>query len=207
MKTGQWILAMLAVTGLAAAQDNKPTSKVVDVKYRDPDRIARLVYVPGVQGRADNEFHVIVVTGPAQAVSDYEAMVKRFDVPAPNIELRAYLVSGSAKEGVHHWWMQRLTSVALIPLTIWFVVSILSLPTFDHVAVIAWMSQTYTALFLILLVLVVTWHSQLGVRVVVEDYVHGGSKTLVLVLLTFIHAMVAVAGVFAVLKVAFGGAA
>ena len=117
------------------------------------------------------------------------------------------LGSGSAKEGVHHWWMQRLTSVALIPLTIWFVVSILSLPTFDHVAVIAWMSQTYTALFLILLVLVVTWHSQLGVRVVVEDYVHGGSKTLVLVLLTFIHAMVAVAGVFAVLKVAFGGAA
>ena len=117
------------------------------------------------------------------------------------------LGTGSAKEGVHHWWMQRLTSIALIPLTIWFVVSILSLPTFDHVAVIAWMSQSWTALFLILLVLVATWHSQLGVRVVVEDYVHGGSKTLVLVLITFIHAIVAVAGVFAVLKVAFGGAA
>jgi succinate dehydrogenase / fumarate reductase, membrane anchor subunit len=117
------------------------------------------------------------------------------------------LGTGSAKEGVHHWWLQRLTSIALIPLTIWFVVSILSLPTFDHVAVIAWMSQSWTALFLILLVLVATWHSQLGVRVVVEDYVHGGSKTLALVLITFIHAMVAVAGVFAVLKVAFGGAA
>src|SRR5581483_12015765 len=112
-----------------------------------------------------------------------------------------------AKEGVHHWWLQRLTSIALIPLTIWFVVSILSLPTFDHVAVIAWMSQTYTALFLILFVLVATWHSQLGLRVVVEDYVHGGSKTLTLVVITFIHAVVAVAGVFAVLKVAFGGAA
>ena len=117
------------------------------------------------------------------------------------------LGTGSAKEGVHHWWSQRLTSIALIPLTIWFVVSILSLPTFDHVAVIAWMSQSWTALFLILLVLVATWHSQLGVRVVVEDYVHGGSKTLALVLITFIHAIVAVAGVFAVLKVAFGGAA
>ena len=117
------------------------------------------------------------------------------------------LGTGSAKEGVHHWWQQRLTSIALIPLAIWFVVSLLSLPSFDHVAVIAWMSQSWTALFLILFVLVATWHSQLGVRVIVEDYVHGGTKTLTLVLFTFIHAVVAVAGVFAVLKVAFGGAA
>ena len=117
------------------------------------------------------------------------------------------LGTGSAKEGVHHWWLQRLTSIALIPLTIWFVVSLLSLPSFDHVVVISWMSGSWTALFLILFVLVATWHSQLGVRVVVEDYVHGGTKTLTLVVLTFIHAVVAVAGVFAVLKVAFGGAA
>jgi succinate dehydrogenase / fumarate reductase, membrane anchor subunit len=116
------------------------------------------------------------------------------------------LGTGSAKEGVHHWWLQRLTSIALIPLTIWFVVSLLSLPSFEHVAVIAWMSQSWTALFLVLFVLVVTWHSQLGVRVIVEDYAHGGSKTLALVLFTFIHTVVAVAGVFAVLKVAFGGA-
>jgi succinate dehydrogenase / fumarate reductase membrane anchor subunit len=117
------------------------------------------------------------------------------------------LGTGSAKEGVHHWWLQRLTSVALIPLTIWFVVSLLSLPSFDHVSVVAWMSGSWTALFLILFVLVATWHSQLGVRVVVEDYIHGASKTLTLVVITFIHAIVAVAGVFAVLKVAFGGAA
>jgi succinate dehydrogenase / fumarate reductase membrane anchor subunit len=113
---------------------------------------------------------------------------------------------GSAKEGVHHWWLQRLTSVALIPLTIWFVVSLLSLPSLEHVTVISWMAQSWTALLLILFILVATWHSQLGVRVVVEDYVHGGLKTLTLVVLTFIHALVAVAGVFAVLKVAFGGA-
>ena len=117
------------------------------------------------------------------------------------------LGTGSAKEGVHHWWLQRLTSIALIPLTIWFVVSLLSLASFDHDDVIRWMSGSWTALFLILFVLVATWHSQLGVRVVVEDYVHGGTKTLTLVVLTFIHAVVAVAGVFAVLKVAFGGAA
>jgi len=117
------------------------------------------------------------------------------------------LGAGSAKEGVHHWCMQRLTSLALVPLTIWFVVSLLSLPSFEHVTVISWMAQTWTALLLILFILVATWHSQLGVRVVVEDYVHGAAKTLTLVLITFIHAFLAAAGVFAVLKVAFGAAA
>lgn len=117
------------------------------------------------------------------------------------------LGTGSAKEGVRHWWLQRLTSIALVPLTIWFVVSLLSLPSFEHVTVVSWMAQSWTALLLILFILVATWHSQLGVRVVVEDYVHGGSKTLTLVLITFIHAVVAAAGIFAVLKVAFGGAA
>ncbi|HWW80775.1 MAG TPA: succinate dehydrogenase, hydrophobic membrane anchor protein [Steroidobacteraceae bacterium] len=117
------------------------------------------------------------------------------------------LGAGSAKEGVHHWWLQRLTSIALVPLTIWFVVSLLSLPSFEHVTLVTWMAQSWTALLLVLFILVATWHSQLGVRVVVEDYVHGGSKTLTLVLITFIHAVVAAAGIFAVLKVAFGGAA
>jgi succinate dehydrogenase / fumarate reductase membrane anchor subunit len=76
---------------------------------------------------------------------------------------------GSAKSGVHHWWLQRLTSIALVPLTIWFTVSLASLSSLDHVTVIAWMAQSWTALLLVLLVLVATYHSQLGVRVVVED--------------------------------------
>jgi succinate dehydrogenase / fumarate reductase, membrane anchor subunit len=113
---------------------------------------------------------------------------------------------GSAKEGVHHWWLQRLTSVALVPLTVWFTVSLLSLPSLDHRTVIAWMAQSWTSLLLILFVLIGTWHSQLGLRVVIEDYVHGGAKTVVLVIVTFAHALIAVAGVFAILKVAFGGA-
>jgi succinate dehydrogenase / fumarate reductase membrane anchor subunit len=69
------------------------------------------------------------------------------------------------------------------------------------------MSQSSTALLLVLLVLVAAWHSQLGVRVVVEDYVHGtGARTLSLVLILFTHVLLAAAGVFAILKVAFGGA-
>ena len=114
---------------------------------------------------------------------------------------------GAAKEGVQHWWLQRLTSVALVPLTVWFVVSLLALPSLGHATIVAWMSQSWTALLLIVFVLVAAWHSQLGVRVVVEDYVHGvGAKTLTLVLVSFAHVLIAVAGVFAVLKVAFGGA-
>jgi succinate dehydrogenase / fumarate reductase membrane anchor subunit len=111
---------------------------------------------------------------------------------------------GAAKEGVHHWWVQRLTSIALLPLTVWFAVSILSLPALDRITVSAWMGQSWTAVLLSLLVLTATWHSQLGVRVVIEDYIHGGAKTLTLVISTFLHTLVAAAGVFAILKVAFG---
>jgi len=81
------------------------------------------------------------------------------------------LGSGSAKEGVRHWWVQRLTSVALVPLAIWFVVSLLLLPSLDYPTLVAWMRECSTALALVLLILVATWHSQLGMRVIVEDYV------------------------------------
>ena len=115
---------------------------------------------------------------------------------------------GAAKEGVHHWWVQRLTAVALVPLAIWFVVSLLSLPTLSYPAVSAWMGQAWTAVLLILFVLSAAWHSQLGVRVVVEDYVHGrGMRTVALALVTYLHVLAAAAGVFAVIKVALGGAA
>jgi succinate dehydrogenase membrane anchor subunit len=121
--------------------------------------------------------------------------------------LARVLGRGSAKEGVHHWWVQRLTSVALVPLTAWFVVSLLSLPSFDRATLVAWIGQLWTAVFLILLVLTAAWHSQLGVRVILEDYVHGsGVKALTLALVTFFHVVVAVAGVLAILKVALGGA-
>ncbi|MGH8134401.1 MAG: succinate dehydrogenase, hydrophobic membrane anchor protein [Steroidobacteraceae bacterium] len=122
--------------------------------------------------------------------------------------LRAVLGAGPARQGVQHWWLQRLTSVALVPLSVWFAVSLLALPSLDHATVVAWMAQSWTALLLILLVLTAAWHSQLGVRVVVEDYVHGaGARTVTLVVVTFAHVLIAAAGAFAVLKVALGGAA
>jgi succinate dehydrogenase / fumarate reductase membrane anchor subunit len=122
--------------------------------------------------------------------------------------LRRVLGAGSAKAGVQHWWRQRLTAVALLPLTVWFVVSLLALPSFDHATVTAWMRESRTALPLILLVLVASWHSQLGVQMIVEDYVPApGARTVTLTVLAFLHALLAAAGVFAVLKVALGGGA
>ena len=113
---------------------------------------------------------------------------------------------GSAKHGVHDWWLQRVTSVALVPLSIGFVVSLLALPALDYATLVGWMRHGGTALGLVLFVLVAARHSQLGVRVVIEDYVHApGLKTLALVTSDFSHVVAAAAAIFAILKVAFGG--
>lgn len=113
---------------------------------------------------------------------------------------------GSARDGVSHWWIQRVTAVALIPLSLWLLISLLTLPLADHASIVAWMNEGLTATLLILFVAVATWHSQLGVQVVVEDYVHGsGRKVATLMLVSFAHVLIAAAGIFAVLKVAFGG--
>ncbi len=115
---------------------------------------------------------------------------------------------GSAKEGVGHWWTQRLTSVALIVLGCWFVVSLLALPGRDYATVVAWMRGGLTATALILFVLVSAWHSQLGTRVIIEDYVHDvGAKALALGVSSFAHVVIAAIGVVAVLRVALGMAA
>ena len=113
---------------------------------------------------------------------------------------------GSAKHGVHQWWLQRVSSVALVPLSIAFVVSLLALPALDYATLIGWMRKSGTALGLVLLVLVMARHSHLGVRVVIEDYVHAqGLKTLALVIVDFAHVLAAAVAVYAILKIALGG--
>ncbi|MDF1794029.1 MAG: succinate dehydrogenase, hydrophobic membrane anchor protein [Thalassobaculaceae bacterium] len=113
---------------------------------------------------------------------------------------------GSAKEGVHHWWMQRLTALALVPLVLWFVISVASMAGMDHAAASAWIASPAVAITLVLLITATFYHAQLGIQVVIEDYIHNeGLKLAILVMVKFASIILAVAAIFAVLKIAFGG--
>jgi len=111
---------------------------------------------------------------------------------------------GSAKSGAHHWWMQRVTAVALALLGVWFVVSLACLGTFEYAAVLAWIANPCNATLLSLFIATLAYHSQLGVQVVIEDYVHGGLKTASIILSNFFHVIVGALGVVSVLRIAFG---
>jgi succinate dehydrogenase / fumarate reductase, membrane anchor subunit len=110
---------------------------------------------------------------------------------------------GSAGDGTTHWWVQRVTAIALIPLSLWFVISILGMSLHHYAAMVAWLGRPWVAVLTILLVISLAWHSWLGVQVVIEDYVHAKvPKTVTLLLSTFLHFAAAVAAVFAVLILA-----
>jgi succinate dehydrogenase / fumarate reductase membrane anchor subunit len=115
---------------------------------------------------------------------------------------------GTARDGVGHWVVQRVTAVALAPLAIWLLVALLSLTLADYASVIRWVGAGLHPVLLALLVLLAAWHAWLGVQVVIEDYVHGFvSKTLALLCSLLVHALVATAGVYAVLRIALAGRA
>ena len=115
---------------------------------------------------------------------------------------------GTAKDGAHHWWSQRVTSVALVVLGLWFVAALLRLDDFSYAVVTAWIAQPVNAVLLSLFTGTAAYHSLLGVQVVVEDYVsHHGAKVTTMVLLNFVHVVLAALGIFSVLKIAFGASA
>jgi len=115
------------------------------------------------------------------------------------------LGSGSAKDGTGHWWAQRVTAVALLVLGGWFLLALSPSTALDHDAMQRWIGQPWNSVLLLLLGLTLSYHSSLGLQVVIEDYVHGPfMKVVSLILNKFFHAAVAMAAVFAVLKVAFG---
>ena len=113
---------------------------------------------------------------------------------------------GSAKEGVEHWWMQRLSSIALIPLSIWFIIGVLGHIGADYADMQAWLSSPFAAIMMILFVGVTMWHTAQGAQVIIEDYVHNEwAKVSSLIAVKFASFGLAVAGIYAVLKIAFGG--
>lgn len=122
--------------------------------------------------------------------------------------LAVVLGRGSAGEGVAHWWSQRVTAVALVPLTAWFLVSLCGVPLTDHAAVIIWIAAGWNPLWLALLLLAMCLHSRLGVQVVIEDYVHASAAKLTLLLMNgAAHALLLAAGAYALLRIALRGTA
>jgi succinate dehydrogenase membrane anchor subunit len=114
---------------------------------------------------------------------------------------------GSAKEGVEHWWRQRLTAVALVPLGLWFVISLLGHLGADRAIVVAWAGAPIPAILLVLLIGTTFAHAALGLQVVIEDYVTAEwAKLASLLAVRLGCAALGVAGIFAVLRMAFRGA-
>jgi succinate dehydrogenase / fumarate reductase membrane anchor subunit len=113
---------------------------------------------------------------------------------------------GSAREGTTHFWRQRLTAIANIPLILFFVGLLISLNGAGYAETRSVLSKPFVALPLLALIVSALVHMRLGMQIIIEDYVHGeGGKLALLVLNTFFTAAVGIAGAFALLKMAFGG--
>ena len=122
--------------------------------------------------------------------------------------LGVVLNHGSAHDGVGHWWVQRVSATALVPLVIWLLGGLFSLPGTDYDSVCGWIGRGWNPVWLSLLVAMASWHAWLGVQVVIEDYVHGFiAKTSTLLLSTALHSLLAAGGVYAVLHIALRGIA
>ena len=114
------------------------------------------------------------------------------------------LGNGSAHTGTAHWWTQRVSAVALIPLTLWFLLSLLMLPDLGYLTVRAWLSTPLSAFLAMLLVIALASHAELGTGVVVEDYVHSAAmRTLILLSLRFAYVFAAGLSIFAILRITF----
>ena len=114
---------------------------------------------------------------------------------------------GSAKEGVEHWLLQRVTAVALVPLVLWFVIALIGLVGADFDTVQEWVGRPLPAICLVLLLIATFYHASLGLQVVIEDYVHGDLTRLGLVIIARLACVaLAVAGIVAVLTLALGAA-
>jgi len=113
---------------------------------------------------------------------------------------------GSSGDGSHHFWIQRLTSLALIPLVIWFCFSIALLPEASYPAVISWLQSPFNAIMMLLLVIVSFQHAQMGLQVILEDYISDhGIRMTAIILVKFISYFMMVAGAYSIIKITLGG--
>jgi succinate dehydrogenase / fumarate reductase, membrane anchor subunit len=113
---------------------------------------------------------------------------------------------GSAKDGTHHFIVQRLSAIALIPLTFCFVFALIKLIGADYATVVAWFKSPFNALMLISFILMAAWHGALGAQVVIEDYIHCESmKIFFLIIMKLAMGLTAIAGVWFVVLINLRG--
>jgi succinate dehydrogenase / fumarate reductase membrane anchor subunit len=110
---------------------------------------------------------------------------------------------GSARSGVDHWWAERISALALVPLALWFVASVIGHLASDHDTFVNWVQAPAVTVLLVLLLAFLFHHAALGLEVIVEDYVHSGLKFAAIVLVRLGCFAVAVAGIVATLRIAF----
>ncbi|MGL4314025.1 MAG: succinate dehydrogenase, hydrophobic membrane anchor protein [Sphingomonas sp.] len=110
---------------------------------------------------------------------------------------------GSARQGSHHWWHQRLTAGGNLVLMLWFILSMARLPAHDYAALTLWLSSLWVAVPMVLLVASVFYHFRLGLQVLIEDYQHGFTRTALMILLNFFVVAMAGTALFSILKIAF----
>lgn len=112
---------------------------------------------------------------------------------------------GSSGDASHHFWITRLTALALIPLVIWFCFSIASLPTVTHQALINWLDSPFNSIMTILLIIIGFHHGQLGMQVIFEDYISTHKIRIPAIIITkFIAYFMIALGVYSIAKISFG---
>ncbi len=115
---------------------------------------------------------------------------------------------GAARHGVTHWIGERVSAIALVPLTLWAVFAVLRLAAGDYAFAIHWIAQPLNATLMVLLLGISFWHMHSGLRVVIEDYIHVTlNKSALLILNLFVCGLAGALAIFSILKVAFGGGA
>jgi succinate dehydrogenase / fumarate reductase membrane anchor subunit len=113
---------------------------------------------------------------------------------------------GSAKSGTRHWWVQRLTAIALVPLGVWFVIGVIAHAGASRAGIAHWMAGPVTAALMLALIACMFQHMQLGLQVVIEDYVHGETRRLAsLVAMKAATALLAILAAISLLKLALSG--
>ena len=129
-------------------------------------------------------------------------MMKK-DLRSPLAKAKGLGASGS---GSHHFWLQRMTALALIPIIMYLVFSIALIPEASYSAVIAWLQAPFNAIMMALLVVVSFQHAHLGLQVILEDYLSNHSTRLIAIIaVKFISYFMMAAGLYAIIKITLGG--